>query len=138
MLPNEPSWTIKDSIRLAELLAQRGVDLLDVSSAGNHPQQSLPPRDLKAFHADLSSEIKAALGGKLIVSTVGGIDNGKTAQKVLDEDHADVIFIGRHFQKNPGAVWSFAEDLGVSITVANQIGWGFFGRGIVKKLRSKQ
>lgn len=133
VFPDQPSWTVQDSIRLAELFAERGVDVLDVSSAGNHPQQSLPPKGQEAFHADLSGAIKAALGDRLIVTTVGGISNGKTAQAVLDANQADVIFVGRQFQKNPGTVWAFAEDLGVHISVANQIGWGFFGRGIVKQ-----
>ena len=105
--------------------------MLDVSSAGNHPQQSLPGKDVEAYHADLSAAIKAEVGSRLIVGTVGGIANGKTAQKVLDANQADVIFVGRQFQKNPGTVWAFAEDLGVSINVAHQIAWGFFGRGIV-------
>lgn len=31
------SWTQEDTVRFAPILAQKGVDLLDVSSAGNHP-----------------------------------------------------------------------------------------------------
>jgi 2,4-dienoyl-CoA reductase-like NADH-dependent reductase (Old Yellow Enzyme family) len=34
-------WTVEDTIRLANILAQRGVDLLDVSSGGNHPAQKI-------------------------------------------------------------------------------------------------
>ena len=99
-------------------------------SAGNHPKQALPPAGTQAFHTDLSEPIKAALGEKLIVGTVGGISNGKVAQEILDKNQADVIFVGRYFQKNPGAVWQFAEDLGIQVTVAHQIEWGFFGRGV--------
>ena len=33
------SWKVEDTVRLAEILADRGVDLLDVSSGGNHPLQ---------------------------------------------------------------------------------------------------
>ncbi|PSR80698.1 hypothetical protein PHLCEN_2v6614 [Hermanssonia centrifuga] len=130
VFPNEPSWTVDDSVKFAEILADHGVDLLDVSSAGNHPKQHLPPKDKAAFHADLSQHIKAAVGDKIIVGTVGGISDGKTAQKVLDDNQADVIFVGRHFQKNPGTVWEFAEDLSVGIVVAHQIEWAFFGRGV--------
>lgn len=32
--PIKESWTIADSVRLAPLLAEHGVDLLDVSSGG--------------------------------------------------------------------------------------------------------
>ncbi|KAJ3547717.1 hypothetical protein NM688_g5372 [Phlebia brevispora] len=130
VMPNTPSWTVPDTIRLANLLAEHGVDLLDVSSAGTHPKQEIPAKIGDAFHADLSEAVKAAIGDKLIVATVGGISNGKVAQAVLDKNQADVIFVGRHFQKNPGAVWQFAEDLDLRVTVAHQIGWGFFGRGV--------
>ncbi|KAI5293002.1 hypothetical protein KEM55_007365, partial [Ascosphaera atra] len=44
-------------------------------------------------------------------------------------DGLDAVFVGRMFQKNPGFVWSLAEDLGVEVKMANQIGWGFGGRG---------
>lgn len=44
-----------------------------------------------------------------------------------------MVFVGRYFQKNPGLVWSFAEDLGVAIRQARQIEWGFAGRGIGRK-----
>ncbi|THH02749.1 hypothetical protein EW026_g143 [Hermanssonia centrifuga] len=130
VFPGEPSWTISDSIELAKILAQHGVDVLDVSSAGNHPKQHLPPRGTEAFHADLSGPIKAAVGDKLIVATVGGINSGKVAQRVLDDEEADVVFVGRHFLKNPGTVWEFAEELGVHIRIAHQIEWAFFGRGV--------
>lgn len=128
VFPDEPSWTVNDTIKFAHLLAEHGVDLLDVSSGGSHPKQQIPPVIGEAFHADLSGPIKAALGDKLIVAVVGGISNGKTAQRVLDKKEADVVFVGRAFQKNPGLVWQFAEDLNVDINLANQIKWGFFGR----------
>jgi 2,4-dienoyl-CoA reductase-like NADH-dependent reductase (Old Yellow Enzyme family) len=129
---DQPSWRLDDSIRLAHLLAEHGVDVLDVSSAGNHPQQTLPAKGTEAFHADLSAAIKASLGSKLIVTTVGGITNGDTAQAVLDKGQADAIFVGRQFQREPGTVLKFAEDLGVSIALASQIGWAFSGRGLVR------
>ncbi|THG96980.1 hypothetical protein EW026_g4953 [Hermanssonia centrifuga] len=130
-MPDIESWKVSDTVKLAPLLAAHGVDLLDVSSAGNHPLQSLGPiRTVEAYQSDLSAEIKAAVGDKIIVSAVGGIDNGKLAQRILDEGKADVIFVGRQFQRNPGTVWLFAEDLGVRIKAAHQIEWAFFGRGV--------
>ena len=38
-LPNVPSWRVEDSARLALILADKGVDFLDVSGGGNHPKQ---------------------------------------------------------------------------------------------------
>ncbi len=55
----------------------------------------------------------------------------------LVQGQADVVFVGRQFQKNPATVWAFAEDLGVKITVAHQIEWGFGGRGKVGRRAQK-
>jgi len=126
VLPNE-SWTGADTVKLAPILAEHGVDLLDVSSGGIHPAQKFKPGPL--MQVPLSDAVKKAHGDKILVGAVGQITNGHLAQKVLDQDSADVIFVGRQFQKNPGTVWAFAEDLGVTITVAHQIEWGFAGRG---------
>lgn len=58
----------------------------------------------------------------MAVGTVGTITNGKQANELLEEG-LDLAIVGRMFQKNPGLVWTFAEDLGVQINVANQIRW---------------
>src|SRR5271156_545686 len=34
-------WTVEETLRLAEIIAEKGVDLIDVSSGGNHPQQKI-------------------------------------------------------------------------------------------------
>lgn len=120
------SWTVEDTIRLAPQLAAKGIDLLDVSSGGNHPAQKIKPGP--GYQAPFAKAIKQAVGDKMAVSTVGTITTGTLAQQFLDEG-LDVAFIGRWFQKNPGLVWSFAEDLGVEIHLANQIKWAFGGRG---------
>ncbi|THU93524.1 FMN-linked oxidoreductase [Dendrothele bispora CBS 962.96] len=123
---DEPSWTNADTIRLAPILAEHGVDFLDVSSAGNSLRQALG-----AFEAQqaFSAEIKKAVGDKILVGTVGGIKSGPQAEKYLQEDVADAVFVGRYTQREPGLVWRFAEELGVTVYLANQIGWPFYGRG---------
>jgi len=129
-LENKPSWKVEDSAELAKVLADHGVDLLDVSSGGVGPEQKITPAP--NYQANLAKTVKEELakaGKKMYVTAVGKITEGKQAQQLLDEGYADAVFVGRQFQKNPGTVWAFAEDLGVEIHVANQIGWGFGGRG---------
>ncbi len=63
----------------------------------------------------------------MLVAAVGTITSGKQANQLLEEG-LDVTIVGRMFQKNPGLVWSFAEELDTQIQVANQIRWGFGGR----------
>ncbi|EIN08320.1 FMN-linked oxidoreductase [Punctularia strigosozonata HHB-11173 SS5] len=128
LAPNEPQWRSEDTVRLAKILVEHGVDFLDVSSGGITARQKIKATP-GAYQAFLAADVKRELGDKLFVGAVGGIDNGHIAQSVLDHGDADAILVGRHFQKNPGAVWQFAEDLGVDVQSAHQIEWGFRGRG---------
>ncbi|CCM05995.1 uncharacterized protein FIBRA_08237 [Fibroporia radiculosa] len=125
--PND-TWTGEDTVKLAGILAEHGVDLFDVSSGGIHPQQKIKTAPL-ANQIPYSHAVRKAHGNKILVGAVGMIKTGKFAQEILDEGSADVIFVGRQFQKNPATVWAFAEELGVAIAVANQIEWPFAGRG---------
>lgn len=129
------SWTIKDSVKLAQLIADRGVDLIDVSSGGAHPSQKI--KTGPSYQAPFAQEIKKAVGDKLLVGIVGSLTEGKQANDLLEGtagEPLDLAIVGRMFQKNPGLVWTWAEELGVQINVANQIRWGFGGRpGAPKK-----
>ncbi|KAM0320787.1 hypothetical protein ACHAO8_000080 [Botrytis cinerea] len=124
-LAPEPSWDIQESIKLAKILATRGVDALDVSSGGNDPRQKI--KGGPAYQTPFARQIKLAVGDSLLVGTVGSITSGVQANDLLKDNGLDMIFIGRMFQKNPGLVWTFADELGVDIKVANQIQWGFGG-----------
>jgi 2,4-dienoyl-CoA reductase-like NADH-dependent reductase (Old Yellow Enzyme family) len=129
-LDNNPdiaeSFDIKQAIRLAPLLAEHGVDLLDVSSGGNSPLQKIASGP--GYQVPFAKEIKEAVGNKMLVGTVGMITTGVQANEIL-QGGLDIAIAGRMFQKNPGLVWTWAEELGVEINIANQIRWGFRGRG---------
>lgn len=122
------SWTVADSCKLAPLLADRGVDFLDVSSGGIHPLQSTSIKSGPGYQAPFALEIQKAVKGRMAVSAVGGISTGAMAEDFLQQG-LDVIMCGRWFQKNPGLVHAYADELGVDVKMANQIGWGFGGRG---------
>lgn len=152
--PNEPSWRSEDTVRLAPLLFEHGVDFLDVSSAGNDPRQKivLTP-DRPAFQAHFAEAIKKALNlpsipsgataEHLVVGSVGGIRDGKIAQEVLDKGQADVVLLGRAFMKNPGVVWKFAEDLAAAEELAEAgkdvkfLGAAGKGHGVRTKLSNQ-
>lgn len=127
------TWTVDQSVQLAHLFAERGVDVLDVSSGGIHAQQKVSGGP--GYQAVFSKKIKKSVGDKLLVSAVGSITTGVQAQDIIaggrDEDDVplDLVASGRPFQKNPGLVWQWADDLGTTIKLAHQIEWGFYGRG---------
>lgn len=122
----DQSWKVEDTVRLAKLLAEKGVDFLDVSSGGLHELQHIHAGP--AYQAPFAKAVKKELGDKLLVGTVGSITEGKQANALLEEG-LDVAIAGRMFQKNPGLAWAWADDLGVEVNWANQIRWGFGGRG---------
>ncbi|KAF9478991.1 NADPH dehydrogenase [Pholiota conissans] len=154
ILPNEPSWRVEDTARLAPLLYAHGVDLIDISSGGNSSKQKIAGPlfsesggYLKAYQAPLAKAVMNAIGGtvaypsskisstfdsnrpgRLLVATVGKITSGVQAEQLLREGYADVVMVGRQFLKNPGTVWAFAEELDVDVRMPTQIGWVFVGR----------
>lgn len=136
-LDNNPEWTgetwnIGQTIKFAPILAEHGVDVLDVSSGGVHPMQKIT--DGPGYQAGYTKKIKKAVGDKLLVSAVGGIKTATLAEEIIsggngeDDVPLDLIAVGRTFQKNPGIVWAWAEELQTKIQIAHQIGWGFAGR----------
>lgn len=79
------SWDVESSIRLAKIVAEIGVDLLDVSSGGNHPQQKLNPFD--AYQTRIASRIRQEVkkeGGKLFIGAVGLITEAQQARDIVE------------------------------------------------------
>ena len=122
------SWTLEQSVRLAPLLADNGVDLVDVSSGGIHAKSAIAIKPGPAYQAHLAQEIKKAVGDKLVVTAVGGVKSGAIAEEVV-QSGIDAVQAGRWFQENPGLVRAFANELGVNVKMATQIDWSFRGRG---------
>ncbi|RJE20186.1 hypothetical protein PHISCL_07484 [Aspergillus sclerotialis] len=138
-VPDQPSWKLEDTVKFAQALAEAGdIDLLDVSSGGVHAGQQIKAGP--AFQAPFAVAVKKAVGDKLKVGSVGMINSGPLANSLLEKDGLDLVFVGRMFQKNPGLVWTFAEELEVEIAMANQIRWGFGGRagGVYLKKRQEK
>ena len=139
-LPNEPSWISQDTARLGPILFEHGVDLLDVSSGGLHPAQK--PHSGPGYQAPFARDaLESAIahpsedGRRLVVSSVGSYREAHFAEDILQKGWADVIFVGRQFQKNPGLVFAWGDELGVDVRMPNQIRWAFRGR--VKKVQSE-
>lgn len=132
------SWDLAQSKRLALLLADAGVDLLDVSSGGNNPRQKIEVRPY--FQADLAAEIRAELrrAGKtsMAIGAVGLVTNAEIARSIVQEDgtlagpqdgtvevngehgttaRADLVLVARQFLREPEFVLKTAAQLGVAV-----------------------
>ncbi|KAI9054236.1 hypothetical protein LZ554_001404 [Drepanopeziza brunnea f. sp. 'monogermtubi'] len=77
--------------------------------------------------------------------SVLNINHGKQAEAILTgkgegsmgSQELDAVFVGRHFRKEPGLVWWFADEVGIQITIANQIKLGFEGRPRAQRKRER-
>lgn len=100
------SWTVAQTVRLAALLAARGVDLIDASSGGIDIVEIPRNHDYQSSKAAI---IRAESG--VPTAAVGRIDTAQRALKLVEEDHVDAVFIGRALLRNP----SWANDVAVSL-----------------------
>ncbi|KAF2855915.1 NADH-dependent flavin oxidoreductase-like protein [Plenodomus tracheiphilus IPT5] len=88
------SWTVEDSIRLAKLLPGLGVDLLDVSSGGNHPAQQINMFDSKDYQTRIAARIRGGLKKenlRLFIGAVGLITEAVQAKSIVEEGGAAVL-----------------------------------------------
>ncbi|MCA0253597.1 MAG: NADH:flavin oxidoreductase/NADH oxidase [Actinobacteria bacterium] len=99
-------WSVDDSVRLAGLLAEHGVDLVDVSSAGNVLAKI--PTD-PGYQVPLAEAVRTA---GVPVSAVGRITDPAQAQAILDEGRADAVMLGRVALREPAWPQRAAAELG--------------------------
>jgi 2,4-dienoyl-CoA reductase-like NADH-dependent reductase (Old Yellow Enzyme family) len=100
-------WDLDQSTRLAGLLKDRGVDLVDVSSGGNAPA-SIPVEP--GYQVPLSAGVRTA---GVATGAVGLITEPEQAEKVLANGEADVVFLARAALREPAWPLRAAHDLGV-------------------------
>ncbi len=93
----ENGWDIAESTQLAEVLKNKNVDLIDVSSGGNIAGAKITLFD--GYQVPLSAEIKKETGIK--TGAVGLIKSAEQAEEILEKGEADLIFVAREILRNP-------------------------------------
>jgi 2,4-dienoyl-CoA reductase-like NADH-dependent reductase (Old Yellow Enzyme family) len=99
---------VEDVAVVAAWLAERGVDLVDVSSGGISPDQRVDSGP--GYQVPFASRIRAASG--LPVGSVGLITEPRHAEKILADGEADAVFLGRALLRNPHWPQLAAAELG--------------------------
>nr|WP_280955936.1 NADH:flavin oxidoreductase/NADH oxidase [Aeromicrobium marinum] len=105
----EGGWTVDESAALTETLGAHGVDLVDVSSAGNTATADIPVGP--GYQVPLAARIREVSG--VPTGAVGLITEAAQAQAVLDDGSADVVLLGRVALREPAWPLRAAHDLGV-------------------------
>ncbi len=101
-------WTADQTVRLAALLREHGVDLLDVSSGGNLPRASIPVGP--GYQVPFAARVRRETG--LPTAAVGIITDPQQAEKVLADGEADAVLLGRELLRNPHWPRQAAHELG--------------------------
>jgi 2,4-dienoyl-CoA reductase-like NADH-dependent reductase (Old Yellow Enzyme family) len=106
----EGGWTIDDSVRLAVLLREMGVDLVDCSSGGISPSAKIPvgPGYQTAFAEAIRRD------AHIIAAAVGMITEPHQAETILRTGQADMVFLAREMLRDPYWPARAARALGVS------------------------
>jgi 2,4-dienoyl-CoA reductase-like NADH-dependent reductase (Old Yellow Enzyme family) len=92
----EEGWSVEQTAELVPDLEARGVDLIDISSAGLDPGQRIPVGP--GYQVELASQVRKA--ATVPVSAVGLLNTTEAFEQVLTEGHADVVFAGREFLRD--------------------------------------
>jgi len=107
----EGGWDVEQSVVLARESAARGVDLVDVSSAGNDPRQSLTPGP--GYQVPLGAQIRREAG--VPTGSVGLITEPAQAEGIVATGDADVVLLARAFLRDPHWVLRAAHELGADV-----------------------
>lgn len=144
----EPSWDVPQSIRLAKMLPDLGVDLLDVSSGGNNAEQKIVIQPW--YQVDIAGQIRDALraeGKSMLIGAVGLITTAEMARSIVQADgslagekdgtvelevgtgqtaKADLVLLARQMLREPEFVLRVAHNLGVQVKWPVQYGRAHF------------
>lgn len=104
----EGGWTADDTVRLATLLQEHGVDLLDVSTGGLAPGVTIPVGP--GYQVPFAARVKAETS--LPVAAVGLITEPEQAEKILANGEADAVLLGRELLRDPYWARRAADELG--------------------------
>jgi 2,4-dienoyl-CoA reductase-like NADH-dependent reductase (Old Yellow Enzyme family) len=102
-------WTIDESVELARLLREHGVDLVDVSSGGQVPNAQIPAGP--GYQVGFAGRIRREAG--IPTAAVGLITSASQADEIVAKGDADIVLLGRASLNDPYWPLHAAVELGV-------------------------
>jgi len=115
---DEPAaWQIEDSVRLAKILADEGVDIITASGGG------FVWVDKSNLYEGYQLEFAEAIKNEtsIFVGSVGGIKSARFAGEVIRSGKADLVVIAREFLRNP----YFAMNAGRELNADTEVPWQY-------------
>lgn len=104
----EGGWTVDDSVSVARVLKEKGIDAIDASSGGvvSYAKITAGP----GYQVPFAEAIKKQTG--IITAVVGIIVNSRQAETILQNQQADLIVMAREHLRDPYFALHAAKELG--------------------------
>ena len=112
----EDGWKVEDSVSLARLLKEEGVDLIDCSSAGNLVYVT-PPTE-PGYQVHIAEAVRHGAG--MLSAAVGLITTAQQAEEIINTERADLVLLGREMLRNPYWALSAAQELNQTVRIPPQ------------------
>jgi 2,4-dienoyl-CoA reductase-like NADH-dependent reductase (Old Yellow Enzyme family) len=103
----ENGWSIEETVKLASILKDKGVDLIDCSSGGNILAQKIQIGP--GYQVPFSEAVRTT---GILTGTVGLITSAQQAEDILQQGKADLVLFAREFLRNPYFPLHAARELG--------------------------
>jgi 2,4-dienoyl-CoA reductase-like NADH-dependent reductase (Old Yellow Enzyme family) len=91
------SWDLPQSVAFSKLIKQEGIDLIDVSTGGNHPAQQIPVGAGYQVHHSETIHHEAGIP----TGAVGMITEPAQADQLIRTGQADLVLLARELLRNP-------------------------------------
>lgn len=112
----EGGWNLDEATKLATILKEMGVDLIDCSSGGMVPYAQIPFSP--GYQVQFSDRIRKETG--ILTGTVGLITKASQAETILADNKADLLLLGREFLREPYFPLKAASELNTEINWPEQ------------------
>lgn len=108
-------WSVDDSVKLATMLKDEGVDLVDCSSGGNVHGAKIPATP--GYQVPIAEAVGAT---GIMTAAVGLITLPEQAEEIIRDEQADIVLLGREMLRNPYWALQAAQQLGQKVDVPPQ------------------
>lgn len=112
----EGGWTAAESVKLSAILKDKGVDLIDCSTAGLVSWQKIPAGP--GFQVPFAEQIKKETG--ILTGAVGLLTEAEQMEEIVASGKADLVLIARESLRDPYFPLHAAQQLGVDLPWPNQ------------------
>ncbi len=90
-------WSVEDSVHLAKVVKEKGIDLIDCSSGGVIPAVKIPAAP--GYQLPFAEAVRK--GADIPTGAVGIIVSAEQAEAILAKGQADLIFMAREMLRDP-------------------------------------